>query len=106
VKPLAFLYVAVQLMLAVPAVATAPTGTRHTPCAQMAGVPMHDEHCPCCPEGSASMKDCLASCTLAATMSVSTLHVPAIPERTQITSTPVSATPWISEPPLKPPPIS
>jgi hypothetical protein len=73
----------------------------------MAGVPAaHGDHCPCCPDGTSSMKDCLASCTLAAAMSISSLQLPATPERAQVAWAPASATPWASEPPLKPPPIS
>jgi hypothetical protein len=106
VKPLAFLYIAVQLLLAVPAGAAAPMEAHQTPCEQMAGVPAHDDHCPCCPDGTSSMKDCLASCTLAATMSLSLLPVPAAPARAPAVSVPVSSTSSASEPPLKPPPIA
>jgi hypothetical protein len=110
VKPLAFLYVAVQLLLAVPAGASAgalaQAGMHQNPCEHMAVVPAQGDHCPCCPDGTSSVRDCLASCTLAATMSVSLMPVPATPERAQAASVLACAIPSASEPPLKPPPIS
>jgi hypothetical protein len=107
VKTLSFLYLAVQLLLAVPAgAAAAPMGTHQAPCGQMAGVPAHDHHCPCCPDGASSMKDCLASCTLSAMMPISSLPVPDLPRQANVAWARVFTTPWVSEPPLKPPPIS
>jgi hypothetical protein len=104
-RPLAFLYIVVQLLLAMPAGAVASPGAAQTPCEHMAGAPAGD-HCPCCPDGVSSMKDCLASCTLAATVSVSLPLVPVAPARSQSLPAAASATPCTAEPPLKPPPIA
>jgi len=105
VKPLAFLYLATQLLLALPAGAAAPTGSHQTPCEQMAGASTQD-HCPCCPDGVSSMKDCLASCTLAAVMSISTLSLVVAPSAAQAAPAPMFFIPRVNDPPLKPPPIA
>ena len=105
--PLAFLLVAAQLLLAVPAMAGAPSAaalTAEMPCDDM---PMHgDDPCPCCPEGSDSMTDCLVSCLLSAT-AASTLHIiQAEPDSTRAFANPPHPAPTVADPPLKPPPIA
>jgi hypothetical protein len=105
VKPLALLYIVVQLLLAMPAGALASPGAPQTPCEHGAAAPAGD-HCACCPDGASSMKDCLASCTLAATMSVFLPLALVAPVRSQPLPAAPSATPWTAEPPLKPPPIA
>jgi hypothetical protein len=105
-KPLTFLLVAAQLLLAVPAIAAVTEqGNEH--CAGMAhgaadGAPAD---CPCCPEGTASMMQCLASCLLAA---AAPLHLAwSAPTPAQPSPEPVLPAPrsFESDPPLKPPPI-
>jgi hypothetical protein len=102
VKPLIYVLVAAQLMLAVPAM-----GSSSTPCEQMGMAAASTvDHCPCCPDGAQSMKECLATCTLAVAalpgMQVSS-HSSAPSVRVDA---PLSAPPdSLSEPPLKPPPI-
>lgn len=105
VRPLVMFYLAMQLLLAMPAGAAAPVAGQQTPCEQMAGAATHD-HCPCCPDGVATMKDCLAACTLAAAMAVSLPQISVAPARVSAATTSVLATPESAEPPLKPPPIA
>jgi hypothetical protein len=91
-KPLVYLLIAAQLLLAVPA---------------MGALSATDaDACPCCPAGADSMNDCLASCTLSAValqnaqvlahVSASSMRLEALP------SAPPAS---LAEPPLKPPPI-
>lgn len=107
-KPLIYVLIAAQLLLALPAMASAQTGatTAHEmPCDEMP-MPAGDDPCPCCPDGTNSMTDCLVACTLAATAapSLSIAHVansgaPPIVESFHSFDTP-------SDPPIKPPPIA
>jgi len=108
-KPLAFLLIAAQLLLTVPAMASAAvTGTAPE---QMscAGMQMADQagdhHCPCCPDGVDSMSDCLASCLLgvAAAPAISVAHITLSPDVPFIEPARLAET--VSDPPLKPPPI-
>jgi len=108
VKPLAFLLVAAQLLLAVPAMALAQSTwatADSNPCDEMMGSTTSDE-CPCCPDGADSMKDCLASCTLAAVAS-SDVPLPARPVASSLRVEGLPSAPLLSaaDPPLKPPPI-
>ena len=105
-KPWVLLLAAAQLLLAVPAMASAlvsQAAAVEMPCAgmQMSG----DHHCPCCPDGVDSMSDCLAACLLgvaaAPALSVglpATSPVVAFVEPARLADT-------ASDPPLKPPPI-
>jgi hypothetical protein len=107
-KPLVYLLVAAQLLLAVPAMASAQSVTAESasiPCDEMPGMGEGDE-CPCCPDGVDSMKDCLVSCMLAAVAAPSTgvsTHVTAPNVRVDSTIFAPLVSP--SDPPLKPPPI-
>ena len=66
-RPLAFLVIAAQLLLVVPAMANATVSAAAT-------TEMHCDHtdahgdapCPCCPDGASSGTDCLVSCMLSA----------------------------------------
>ena len=105
-RPLAFLLITAQLLLAVPAVASAHVNraaAEEMPCA---GMEMSDDHhCPCCPDGVDSMSDCLASCLLgfAATPVISVAHIATTPDAPFIEPARLAET--ASDPPLKPPPI-
>jgi hypothetical protein len=107
-KPLVCLLVAAQLLLAVPAMAFVQTtsgAAASSPCDDMMDSTAGD-HCPCCPDGAGSMKDCLASCTLAA-VALPNVQLPA---RRSAPSLRVEAMPSaplvaLADPPLKPPPI-
>ena len=105
IKPLAFLVVVAQLLLAVPAQAlTTANMAATTDDSAMAAMPCDD--CPCCPDGMDSMTDCLVSCTLAAAAPLQPV-VPVLSVR-QAPATPAPAA-FAStrfEPPLKPPPIA
>lgn len=106
-RPLAFLLIAAQLLLAVPAMASAriaQAAAPEIPCAGMATAG-GDHHCPCCPDGVDSMSDCLASCLLAvaAAPAVSVVHVIATGPVAFIDPGPPAGN--SSDPPLKPPPI-
>ena len=103
-KPLAFLFLATQLLLAVPAGASTQA-THKTPCAAMPGM-QSDDPCPCCPDGVASLKDCLASCTLAATIPAFAFTIPVVRSHDVVTPTSTTPTAWAADPPLKPPPIA
>jgi hypothetical protein len=104
-----------QLLAAVPFANALPAhGADAMPCAgvmDMASMPAHaasahTNDCPCCPDGADSLRDCLASCTLAA------VALPAAPVFARVLAPPsrVEAAPSaplrsLSDPPLKPPPI-
>jgi hypothetical protein len=101
VKPLVYLLVVAQLLLAVPAMAFATGGDPMG----MAAMSTSD-HCHCCPAGAQSMQDCLAACTLAAaaapTMQGAACTM-ALPARVDVPlPAPLDS---VSIPPLKPPPI-
>jgi len=96
---------AAQLLLAVPAMASVPANSDGaSPCDHMAMTGDHD--CPCCPDGTESMKDCLTSCLLAALITsdvapvIAMAHVPAeyVDAAYRIPSP--------ADPPVKPPPIA
>ena len=100
-RSIAFLIAAAQLLLAVPAIATASVAA--APCAGM--TESHNDSCPCCPDGVESMKDCLATCTLFAAV-----PVVVVVSQASISADPVEATfghflSTAAPPPLKPPPI-
>src|SRR5688572_14884014 len=107
-KPLIYVLIAAQLLLALPAMASAQTGgaaAHEMPCDEMP-MPAGDGPCPCCPDGMNSMTDCLVVCTLAAT---------AAPSITIAHATAAVAPPFVdcflsfdtpSDPPIKPPPIT
>jgi hypothetical protein len=105
-KPLVYLLVAAQLLLAVPAMAHSQTqsGTS-APCDQVAHMAATQE-CPCCPDGSMSMSDCLVSCTLAsATAPVRLDQIRVSAPALRVEAMPAIAYASHSAPPLKPPPI-
>jgi hypothetical protein len=100
-KPLAFLFVAAQLLLAVPAVAAASVPSATSYCE---GGASHPDKCPCCP--GESMKDCLTACTVIAAMPAS-LSLPVFSPAHGSASSPEPFFAAISsDPPLKPPPIA
>ena len=72
---------------------------------QMGGAPHHDG-CPCCPDGTSSMKDCLAMCSLAAALTPSVLVVPVTPSHSAALVEFADHLTTLSDPPLKPPPIA
>ena len=109
-KPLTFLVIAAQLLLAVPAMASAPAAaaaaSTEMPCDGMP-MPAGDDPCPCCPDGATSMTDCLVSCLLAAA-TTPTILFDAGPARYRpkpFVDLPYAAH-TLSDPPLKPPPIA
>jgi len=105
-RPLAFLVIAAQLLLAVPAMANATVSAA-------AATEMHCDHmkahgdapCPCCPDGASSMADCLVACMLTAVAApaifVAAVDVPNAPAFVQTTF----AVDSYFQPPLNPPPI-
>lgn len=104
--------VAAQLLAAAPFASALPAVAGHadaSPCAEMMGMaatPADDGECPCCPDGTDSLRDCLVACTLAAaalpdTRVFSRVTGPSLRVAAPPTATLVS----LSEPPLKPPPI-
>ena len=110
-RPLAFLVIAAQLLLAVPAMANASVSAAaatgvHCDHMKANGMKAHgDAPCPCCPDGASSMTDCLVTCMLTAVAApaifVATIDVPNAPSFVQTT---FAADPFF-QPPLNPPPI-
>jgi hypothetical protein len=99
-KPLVYLLVAAQLLLAVPAMAAAHGA------AGSATAAMHCDKCPCCPDALDSMKDCLTTCMLGsvAAPGAGTVFVVATAHQ-RVDSATFTALVSLSDPPLKPPPI-
>jgi hypothetical protein len=107
-KTLIYVLIAAQLLLALPAMASAQTGAsaaHEMPCDEMP-MPAGDDPCPCCPDGANSMTDCLVACTLAATAAPSLSSgqaafaaAPPIVEIFHSFDAP-------ADPPLNPPPIA
>jgi hypothetical protein len=106
--PLAFVVIAAHLLLAVPAMASAPAAGPATAEMHCDGMDMSggDHPCPCCPDGAGSMTDCLVSCLLAAatTPTILTMQVESISTESCV-ELPHAAQAF-SDPPLKPPPIA
>jgi hypothetical protein len=107
-KPLTYLIVAVQLLLAVPSMAAAqwPASSHaEMPCDEM---PMSagDDSCPCCPDGVDSMTDCLVSCLLAVAATPAVLVVNILAPTAIGFTDPGHIAGTLAEPPLKPPPIA
>jgi hypothetical protein len=99
------LLAAAQLLLAVPAMASVQVNAdAAVPCDHMVMTGDHD--CPCCPDGTESMKDCLTSCLLAALITsdvapaIAMTHMPAEYVDAEI------RIPSPADPPVKPPPIA
>ena len=109
-RPVALLVIAAQLLLGFSAAATAQAPATqsqgaHAPCDAMGAV-SHDDGCPCCPDGTGSLKGCLVMCSLAAAVTPSELVVAVTPTHAAVlVEYPHYAT-TLSEPPLKPPPIA
>ena len=100
------LFVAAQLLLAVPAMAQvqAPAGSHHEmPCDEL---PAGNNSCPCCPNGSDSMKDCLASCTLVAAIAPGISILQGVTTASEAFVDSIYRVTSLSDPPLKPPPIA
>ena len=102
--------VVAQLLSAVPLASASPMDRADVmPCAEMmdmAGMPADTHECPCCPDDTDSLRDCLASCTLAVaalpdTPVISRAPAPAL----RVESAPSAPLRSLSDPPLKPPPI-
>jgi hypothetical protein len=108
IKPLAFLFVAAQLLLAVPVMASVSAAPGGPPCHEMGDMgaspeSASDQH-PCCPDGT-DMSNCLASCAMGAAVAA---HIPVLlikAARIEPRSLPPAFTAVASPPPLKPPPI-
>ena len=104
-KPLAVLVVTLQLLVALPAVSFAAGQGAEPPCAGMTGT-AHMDDCPCCPEGIASMADCLVSCLLGAVASLHLSQTSAAPAHLPPLRPLPSIYSCAAEPPLDPPPIA
>ena len=105
-KPVIWLLLAAQLLLAVPAVAMSQVATHVGADMPCDGMPMGDgDHCPCCPEGVDSMKDCLASCMLGAAAPPAEWKVHVVAPPRLGFSEPGSTAGTATDPPLNPPPI-
>jgi hypothetical protein len=105
-KPVAWVLLAAQLLLAVPAVAMSQVAANMDADMPCNGMPMGEgDHCPCCPDGVDSMRDCLAACMLAVAATSSELTVPVLTPPRLGFSEPLYPAGATTDPPLKPPPI-
>jgi hypothetical protein len=114
-RPLVYLLITAQLLLAVPAFAASAIASARSVATLHADAPCHgmpaqvavddSDKPPCCSGDAASMQDCLASCTLGAAM-VMNISI-AAPSAARIHAQPALPTfvALASAPPLKPPPI-
>jgi hypothetical protein len=100
------LFIAAQLLLAVPAGAGAMSGASSAAahCADMHEA-SGEKHCPCCPDGADSMSDCMSACIAAAALPAS-LPVFAVDRLDEFVRRPsFDFVTSLADPPLKPPPI-
>lgn len=104
--------VAAQLLAAAPFVSASPAGADHadsSACAEMMGmtaVAADEGDCPCCPDGTDSLRDCLVACTLAAAALPVTQAFARVTEPSlRVDAPPTAPLLSLSDPPLKPPPI-
>jgi hypothetical protein len=107
-RPVALLVIAAQLLLGWPGMASAQTSTpagSHAHCNEMFAV-HHEKGCPCCPDDSGSMKDCLVMCSLAAAVAPSVIEVVVTPSRVAAFVEFPDYQTTLADPPLKPPPIA
>jgi hypothetical protein len=105
IRPLLYVLIAAQLLLSAPVVSalTAASASNAMPCADM--VMGDTEPCPCCPEGTESMAQCLSAC--AAAIGCVTAHSGFVSEPEPSSSSAPLFAPLavFAEPPIKPPPI-
>jgi hypothetical protein len=98
------LLIAAQMLLAVPAMASAPAASSdEVPCHEM---PMPADHCPGCPDGADSMNDCLAACMLAVAITSEFVVVRVAPHPATEFVDSFNRPSSVFDPPLKPPPIA
>jgi len=101
-----YLVVAAQLLLAVPAMASASVAAAAESAACGAMAPDdHGDHCLCCPDGVTTMTDCLASCTLAAAIPAAWVVSDPVSIPVAPTPEPPTLTSHFDDPPPEPPPI-
>jgi hypothetical protein len=105
IRPLLYVLIAAQLLLSAPVVSalTAAPGSSAMPCAGM--MIGETEPCPCCPEGSESMAQCLSACTAA--FGIVAAHSGVAPAAASSSASAPLFAPLavFAEPPIKPPPI-
>jgi hypothetical protein len=104
-RTILLLFVASQLLLAMPAGAgaMADASSAAADCADMPGA-SGDEHCPCCPEGADTLSDCMSACAaVALPTSLPTFAVERSGELMRRTSFEFVTS--LADPPLNPPPI-
>ena len=104
------LLVAAQLLAAVPLANALPADrAAATPCAGMMDMTSflaETDVCPCCPDGTDSLRDCLVSCTFAVAALPDIRVLPRAPAPALRVDAALSAPLHSrSDPPLKPPPI-
>ena len=103
--------VVAQLLAAAPLASAQPAAERADamPCAEMMDMTAMTgdaDGCPCCPDGADSLRNCLASCTLAAAaLPNSQTLVRAVMPAARVDAAPSAPLVSLSDPPLKPPPI-
>jgi hypothetical protein len=105
IRPLACVLIAAQLLLSAPVVSalTAASASDAMPCAGlMSGDP---EPCPCCPDGTESMAQCLSACTAAFVIAVKPSAIVPVSEPSSASAPLFVPLAVFAEPPIKPPPI-
>ncbi len=100
-----------QLLAAAPLANAQPAGGQagDMPCAEMMGMASMTadmDDCPCCPDGTDSLRDCLAACTLAvAALPDTPVLARQIAPALRVDAAPSASLHSRNDPPLKPPPI-
>jgi hypothetical protein len=105
VRPLLYVLIAAQLLLTAPVVSALAVASASDamPCA---GVMMADtEPCPCCPDGTESMAQCLSACTAAFGIAVTHSGFIAVAGSSSASAPLFAPLAVFAEPPIKPPPI-
>jgi hypothetical protein len=104
-KPLVYVLVAAQLLLAAPIVSAAAKATA-MPCGDSMTMPGSASHdCGCCPGDVTSMGDCMSACTAVQAPPPAIAVVASAITFTDASAPPVVAVTEFGDPPLKPPPI-
>jgi hypothetical protein len=104
-RPLLYVLISAQLLLSAPVVSalTAASASNSMPCA---GMMMGDtEPCPCCPEGTESMAQCLSACAAAFGFVVAHSGFASEPASSCASAPLFKPLAVLAEPPIKPPPI-
>lgn len=96
----------VRVLVLAQLLVTAPLASALSVADRADAMGVEEAECPCCPDGADSLRDCLASCTLAALalpdiQVIARANVPPL----RVDAAPSASLFSLADPPLKPPPI-